>query len=290
MQTSILNDPYEGELFTWWMYFFGGLSKTDKQALWQIKRPQLVAVNYTGSIVNTSYSDPMATNYSGDPVVSKIIGPITVQKGFWFSSHEQWKVLEMPYFDIPLVKRVFHNAERVRTCNSVLMGQNAGMFASVNNITDPQSGQIDGYISYAGIPSVSNQTEQELDVITPYSVFPSILFNQSAGLAWYKNMLDGKGMQNPYGSTESQRRDGTGISSFVSWDSKITTVVALLGGVGDFVRAKMKTEGLYEEFIQITKREYGMVFGQELAGEDVHLCLPTFAEPVVNVTDFVMCS
>jgi hypothetical protein len=63
MQTSILNDPYEGELFTWWMYFFGGLSKTDKQALWQIKRPQLVAVNYTGSIVNTSYSDPMATNY-----------------------------------------------------------------------------------------------------------------------------------------------------------------------------------------------------------------------------------
>lgn len=221
---------------------------------------------------------------------SKTIGPITVQKGFWFSSHEQWKLLEMPYLDIPLVRRVFHNAERVRTCNSVLMGQNAGMFASVNNITDPQSGQIDGYISYAGIPSVSNQTEQELDVITPYSVFPTILFNQSVGLAWYKNMLDGKGMQNPYGSTESQRRDGTGVSAFVSWDSKITTVVALLGGVSNIVRAKMKTDGLYDEFINITSREYGLVFGPRLAGEEVDLCLPNFAEPVANVTDFTMCS
>ncbi len=290
MQTSILNDPYEGELFTWWLYFFGGLSKADKTDLWTIKRPQLVAVNYTGSIVNTSYDDTIATNYSGDPVVSKKIGPITVQKGFWFSSHEQWKVLEMPYFDIPLIKRVFHNAERVRTCNSVLMGKNAGMFASVNNVTDTQTGQIDGYISYAGVPSVSNQTEQELDVITPYSVFPAILFNESVGLAWYKNMLDGKGMQNPYGSTEAQRRDGTGISSFVSWDSKITTVVALLGGVGDFVRAKMKVDEIYDEFINITTREYGMVFGKGLAGEDVHLCLPDFKEPVVNVTDFTMCS
>lgn len=24
--------------------------------------------------------------------------------GYWFSSHEQWKVLEMPYYDVDLVK------------------------------------------------------------------------------------------------------------------------------------------------------------------------------------------
>ena len=88
------------------------------------------------------------------------MGPITVQKGFWFSSHGQRKVLEMPYCDVPIVKRIFHNTERVRTCNSVLMGQNAGMFASVNNITDPQSDQIDAYTSYAGISSVANQMYQ----------------------------------------------------------------------------------------------------------------------------------
>ena len=65
-------------------------------------------------------------------------------------------------------------------------------------------------------------------------------------------MVMGKKMQNPYGSTESERVDGTAISSFVSWDSKITTVNALLGGVVPFVRAKMKVDGIYEEFLEVT--------------------------------------
>ncbi len=57
--TGTLNDPYEGELFTWWLYFFGGLSAKDKTALWVVKRPQLVSVEY---------------KMGG-------IGPITVQEG-----------------------------------------------------------------------------------------------------------------------------------------------------------------------------------------------------------------
>ena len=67
-------------------------------------------------------------------------------------------------------------------------------------------------------------------------------------------------------------------------------VNALLGGVGELVREKMKNDGIYAEFIQITKREYGMVFGHELAGEDVELCLLNLKEPVRNVTDFTMCN
>lgn len=54
-----LNDPYEGELFTFWLQFFGGLSQNDIQAIWAAKRPQLVSVDY---------------NMGG-------VGPITVQKG-----------------------------------------------------------------------------------------------------------------------------------------------------------------------------------------------------------------
>jgi hypothetical protein len=54
-----LDDPYEGELFTWWLYFFGGISQEDKNLLWKVKRPQLVSVEY---------------NIGG-------VGPITVQKG-----------------------------------------------------------------------------------------------------------------------------------------------------------------------------------------------------------------
>ncbi len=287
--TATLNDPYEGELFTWWLYFFGGLSNSDNEALWTVKRPQLVAVEYTGSVVDTPWTQGAAANYSGKPVVSKTIGPITVQRGFWFSAHEQWKILEMPYRDVDIVDRVFHNAERVRTCNSVLMGQNAGLFASVNNITD-STGQIIGYISNAGIPSISNQTTQELDIITPYGSFPTVLYNQNVGLAWYKNMLDAKGMQNPYGSSESTRRDGTGVSAFVSWDSKISTVNAILGGVGKFTRKKMQKDNVYDEFKQILNNEYSAVFGNDLKGENVDLCVPDFQVPNATVSDFTQCS
>lgn len=57
--TGTLNDPYEGELFTFWLQFFGGLSNEDRQLLWEVKRPQLVSVEYQQGGV----------------------GPITVQKG-----------------------------------------------------------------------------------------------------------------------------------------------------------------------------------------------------------------
>lgn len=69
------------------------------------------------------------------------------------------------------------------------------MFASVNNSTDPSTGQIIGYISNAGIPSIANQNVQELDVITPYSVFPTLLFDKKVGLAWWRNMVIAKKMQ-----------------------------------------------------------------------------------------------
>lgn len=230
--SNLLNDPYEGELFTWYLYFFStALTPTDKSALWTTKRPLLQSVDY---------------NTRGG------VGPITVQRGYWFSSHEQWKLLEMPYTDIPLLHRLFTNAERARTCNSNVL-KIPGTYASVNNITSPRDNQIEGYISNAGIPSISFITEQELDVITPYSVFPTVLFDRGVGAAWLWDMLQGKKMQNPYGTTESERIDGTGVSSFVSWDSKITTVVALLGGVGDLAREGLKNEGLYGEFLRVTE-------------------------------------
>jgi hypothetical protein len=73
-----LNDPYEGELVTWWLYFYGNLSSAEKDDLWNVKRPQLRSVEYYGSTVNTSYAQSVAANYTGLPVVSEPIGPITV--------------------------------------------------------------------------------------------------------------------------------------------------------------------------------------------------------------------
>lgn len=91
-------------------------------------------------------------------------------------------------------RRVFKNAERVRTCNSVV-NKIPGMYASVNNVTNPATDDVYGYISAAGIPSIANQTQQELDVITPYSVFPTVLFDKGVGMAWWRNMAIGKKMQ-----------------------------------------------------------------------------------------------
>lgn len=65
-------------------------------------------------------------------------------------------------------------------------------------------------------------------------------------------MIVGKKMQNPYGSMESERVNGKAVSSFVSWGSKITTVVALLGSVTDWVRAKTRRDGIYEAFVKAT--------------------------------------
>lgn len=55
--------------------------------------------------------------------------------------------------------------------------------------------------------------------------------------------------QDIYGSTESTRVDGKGVAALLTWDSKITTVNAILGGVTDLVRQKMKADNVYNEFI-----------------------------------------
>ncbi|KAL3486850.1 putative GPI anchored protein [Aspergillus germanicus] len=263
---GVLNDPYEGELVAYFFHLFGDLSAKEKNALWAAKQPQLVRDEY---------------KMGG-------VGPITVERGYWFSGHEPWKVLELPFYDVDIIRRVYENNERVRTCNSVVT-KVPGLFASVNNITDPATDTIIGYISPAGIPSIANQTEQYLDVITPYATWPTIMFDKAVGLAWWHNMVSGKKMQNPYGSTESTRVDGTGVSALLTWDSKVLSVVSILGGVGDLVRERLKADGAYDEFIHVAEREYSLVFGKKLKGEKIALCLPQKKVPDAGLEDFTYC-
>ena len=72
------------------------------------------------------------------------------------------------------------------------------MFASVNNSTNPETNEIIGYISPAGIPSIASQKEQYHAVVTPYAVFPTVLFDKAVGLAWWRNMIIGKKMQSKF--------------------------------------------------------------------------------------------
>lgn len=85
-----LDDPYEGELFTWMITLFckDQFSEKEIDFLWTDKRNKLQSAELTVDSKKTS---------------------ITVEKGWWFSSHEQWKLLFLPYHLSPTYKRVMIN-------------------------------------------------------------------------------------------------------------------------------------------------------------------------------------
>jgi len=267
-----LNDPYEGELMAFFMDLYGDWSgiETQREDLWKFKRLKLKSVNYE---LNT---DKGTTS-------------ITVQKGWWFSAHEQWKYLELPYFDSEINKRVFFNGERARTWNSASMLY-AGMFASVTDVSPPGD-EDPAYLSAAGIPSIAFQPVSKFTTVTPYSTFPLFLTgNQTVALTWYLLMLQGPSMQTQFGSTESCNTTGTAISPVLTWDSKITTLCGMLGGISDITREILKQDGKYDEFVWRVNYEWNRVFGDGLQGEDLDFAVPSVTIPYPSTLgDFPSC-
>lgn len=290
---NMLNDPYSGELMAWFITY-SGIGHDLEHAIWASKRPQLQATNYTGSVVDAAHAKG-SQNYSGAPISGRHIIPITTQKGLYFGAQEHLKLLFLPYLDVPIVQRVMRNAERVRTCNSVLMDSTPGLFAGVTNPTSPAE-QYAGYVWNAGIPSVATQQLQELDVIAPYAAFATILIDRGVGLSWYHNVLDAKCMQSIYGSVNSIRRDGSSVSRIVSWETKGPILLALLRGVNDFVREGLRVDNALEDFYNGLAWEYGLVFdetingGIQLMGEDVPLCLPIGKVSGLGLRDYSTCN
>jgi len=254
-----LDDPYEGEMMTVFMDFYCDWSgrEAERQQLWVVKRPMLQVAEYA---IDSTRS-------------------ITVQKGYWFSAHEQWKYLELPYIDSEINRRVFLNGERARTWNSALLGY-TGLFASVTDVIAPP-GENPNYVSNFGIPSIAFQPVTKFTTTTPYGCFPIFMTGEThVALAWYLNMLQGPSMQGPLGSTESGNVTGTAISPVVTWDSKITTFAAMLGGVVDISRAAMKEDKTYDAFIGRIDHEWTLKFGGNvLKGEDLPFRLPTAQVP-----------
>jgi hypothetical protein len=130
-----------------------------------------------------------------------------------------------------------------------------------------------------------------------------LLSDQSAGLCWYNNMLSGPRMQSSYGSTEAINVNGTEICPLTTWDSKITTVLAMLGGVGSIVQDGLEAEvdrpsgdeteedkgfkSLYERFVYVTNREYERVFGSgPLSGQEVPIAVPKARVPQDQLSDW----
>ena len=255
-----ITDPYEGELMTLFMTLYGQWqSPSDVVSVWQSKKME-----------KTLYR----TNEGHK---------ITVRRGFWYSVHEMWNFLVLPYMDDPLIKQVFVNGEKARSWYSA-ENRIPGLFASVN---EPVTGNVSGgYVSAVGIPSLAQVPVTRQDVVTPYAAFPMIMADRKTGLTWLRTMLTGPSMMGPYGATEAASTDGSKIAPLITWDGKITTVLALLGESSDMMRDVLKKTGKYDTFISMIHREYTNTFGGEaLEGETLSFRTPT-AEIPMNLPDF----
>jgi hypothetical protein len=282
----MIDDPYEGELFTNMLYLLSDLPEAEKDLLWVRKRAMLKAVNLT---VNASGA---LTN-------------ITVQRGFWFSAHEQWKYMMMPYRLSNANAAVFDNGERARTWYASAGGNvgaapvgsfgglqqpSPGMWASVNG---PVGSNTDNfpYDSACGLPPVAVEQITSDAVITAYSAFPLLLCsNQCAGAAWLHNMLLARKGQNCYGSTESLNVTGATVAPLTTWDSKITTVLASLGGIGDITVDALGLENLLK-FVKRIDAEWEREFPdwRKLPGSHLDFQLPMMQVPEV-LPDFTTCN
>jgi len=180
---------------------------------------------------------------------------------------------------------LFLNGERARTWNS-FQKLIPGFYASINDVAKPGE-QPPDYISATGIEEISFQKVLRKDVVTPYGAFPVILANASVGLVWYNNMLKGGAMQGPLGSTEATNINNTLISPLLTWDSKITTLCAMVGGVSDLVEEVLQLEDKYNRFYDVVDREWNRVF-QDIKGENLEFKLPRSSIPH-QLNDFTDC-
>lgn len=260
-----LDDPYEGELFIVFMDLYSNwTNEKERDLIWINKRAKLQSVEF---------DTPS--------------GPITVQRGWWFSSHEQWKYLELPYLSSsPINRKVFFNGEKARTINSAI-NHIPGLYASVTDVSQPEK-IPSNYISAAGIQSISFQPVVYKNVITPYGAYPIMLADLGIGLGWYNHMLKGSKMQGPLGSTEGISINGTFISPVVTWDSKITNVVSMLGGVGEIVKQGLIRDQKLERFSNVIDKEWNLAF-PEMNGENIPFYGPTMDIPTKNL-DFLNCN
>jgi len=259
-----LNDPYEGELFAFWLVEFGGLNQTDIDLIWKNHLPNIVNVEYVTTL-----------------------GNVTVERGWEYSSHEKWKFLMMPYQDVDLMKRLYANGEKVRTWDSYT-NRFPGMFAAINDVSTNET--IPGYIG-CGIPSIATAKDTRRDVITGYGIYPLFLIeNQKLNaLLWYDNYLKAPKMQNQFGATEAININGTMISSLTTWDSKMTTVLAMLGGVVDLNRKFMQETGVYDSFLATVQSLWGQKF-PVLKGETIPFMPPRTRVPTDKLADFTTCN
>ena len=79
-------------------------------------------------------------------------------------------------------------------------------------------------------------------------------------------------MQGPYGSTESSSADSDTISPVQTWDSKINSLVAAIGGAVDILAVRLASDEVLSRFNSVVWNEYSRVFTQ--SASEMPIALP----------------
>jgi len=240
-----LRDPFEGELMIMWMDLMAdGITDPNRERLWRkVKR----------GIWRKTYSGPELEADDPNFGVELPNGPITVESGWRFSSHEEWKYLVLPYLGNDDVRRLFKNGERARTWDAHLRGL-GGMMAAAYRPADDGGNEV--YMDTLGIQSISygySEPAKKDLVVTPYAAFPLVLVDRGLGLAWHRATIARPNMQSPLGTVESSQAFPVGggepqVAAMHSWDTKVSTDLAMVGGTGDIIARFFAANGLSDRF------------------------------------------
>ncbi|HVS17844.1 MAG TPA: hypothetical protein VMT18_04525, partial [Planctomycetota bacterium] len=205
---------------------------------------------------------------------------VTVSEGHWFSSHEDWGFLVLPFRDVPVADRLFLNAQKARTTYSADRGWQ-GLFAST---TLPlRSGRLDPrYLSALGVKGVNKQRVSQRMVFTPYAAFPLALADKQVFASWLRRMLETPRVWTEHGIGESYSDHGKKVAPLLTWDGKALPLIAWMGGIGADVREQMKRDGVYEAFVTRVKADYARFDGLPILGDDVSLVPPAARKATVQ--------
>jgi hypothetical protein len=128
-----------------------------------------------------------------------------------------------------------------------------------------------------------------LDVVTPYGAYPLLLIDQPYGLSWILNMIQGPRGQCILGTIEALNITGSGIAPIGTWDTKITNVVALLGGTSATNAEALDRINLLDKFLNIVTFEWERVFPDPWNGENLEYKLPNVKIPMNSSPEFDNC-
>jgi len=246
----LIEDAYEGLLLVHFADMMGrwrGRAADGREAVWRTPRRKPARFRHDGA-------------------------DITVVEGHWFSSHEDWGFLVLPYRDVPVADRLFENAQRVRTQFSARRGL-SGLFASTHR---PVMGDdVDfRYENASGIQEVARDTVRGgAPIFAPYAAFPLALVDQRLFAGWLKSMVTRPGMFGPYGMGESYSEDGSS-APLLTWDGKALPMIAAMGGVSRDIGRLLRRDGRYDAFIARVARDYRLFDEAAIEGEEVPFHAP----------------